>query len=90
MTNSFNLSQGVCTTEISFNDEDLLFGSKLHKQYFYIKRYIDEKMMNCILMDNDLTINILPFKIIKELEIYIYVYIQKNNIVLTHTHIKLG
>jgi len=27
---SSNLSYGVCTTEISFNDEDLLLGSKLH------------------------------------------------------------
>jgi hypothetical protein len=46
MTNSFDLSQGVCTTEISFNVEDLLLESKLHKRYFFIKRYIDEKMVN--------------------------------------------
>ena len=42
---------------------------------FFIKRYINEKMVNCILVDNDSTINILALKIIKELEIYIYVYI---------------
>jgi len=65
----------VYALQISFNDGDLLLGSKLHKHYFFIKRYINEKMVNCILMDNDLTINILALKIIKELEIYIYVYI---------------
>jgi len=27
---SSNLSHGICTTKISFNDEDLLLGSKLH------------------------------------------------------------
>jgi len=32
---SSNLSYDVCTTEISFNDEDLLFGSKLHNQHFF-------------------------------------------------------
>ena len=75
MTNSFNLFQGTCTTKISFNDENLLLGSKLHKQHFFIKRYIDEKKVNYILVDNRSTINILSFKIIKELEIHIYVYI---------------
>ena len=68
-------SCGVCTTEISFNDKDLLLGSKLHKQHFFIERYINKKMVNCILVDNDLTINILPFKIIKKLEICIYIYV---------------
>jgi len=75
MTNSFNLSQGVCTTQISFNNEHLLLGSKLHKQYLFIKRYINEKMVNCILVDNNSTINILSLKIIKEHEIHIYIYI---------------
>jgi len=77
MTNSFNSSQGVCTIKISFNEEDLLLGSKLHKQHFVIKRYIDKKIVNCILVDNGSTINILSFKIIKELEIHIYIYIKK-------------
>jgi len=42
---------------------------------FFIKRYINEKIMNCILVDNNSTINILALKIIKELEIYIYIYV---------------
>ena len=77
MTNSFNLSQGVCTTKISFNDEDMLLGSKLHKQLFFIKRYVNETMVNCILVDDGLNINILSLKIINELGIHIYVYIYK-------------
>jgi len=75
MTNSFNFSQGVCTTEISLNNEDLLLGSKLHNRLFFIKRYVNRKMMNCILVDDDSTINILPLKIMKETRIPIYVYI---------------
>ena len=69
------MSEDACTTDILFNDEDLLLGLKLYKQHFFIKRYINEKMVNCILVDNDWTINILALKIIKELKIYIYVYI---------------
>ena len=42
---------------------------------FFIKRYADGKMMNCILVDDGSTINILPLKIMKELWILIYVYI---------------
>ena len=51
---SSNLSYGVCTTEISFNDEDLLLGSKLHNWPILIKGYVDKKMVNCILMDDGL------------------------------------
>ena len=65
----------VYALQISFNDKDLLLRSKLYKHYFFIKRYINKKMVNCILMDNDWIINILALRIIKELEIYIYVYI---------------
>jgi hypothetical protein len=53
----------------------ILFRSKLHKQFFFIKRYIDKKIINYILMDDGSTINILSFKIIKELGIYIYGYV---------------
>jgi hypothetical protein len=66
---SLNLSHGVCTTKISFNDEDLLLGLKLHNQPLFIKGYVDEKMMNRILVDDGSTINILPLKTMKELGI---------------------
>ena len=66
---SLNLSHGVCTTKISFNDEDLLLGLKLHNQPLFIKGYVDEKMVNRILVDDGSTINILPLKTMKELGI---------------------
>jgi len=66
---SSNLPHGVCITEISFNDEDLLVGSKLYNLSLFIKRYVDEKMMNRILMDDGSAVNILPLKTMKELEI---------------------
>jgi len=64
-----NLPHNVCTTEISFNDEDLLLGSKLHSRPLFIKGYVDEKMVNCILVDDGSTVNILPIKTMKELKI---------------------
>ena len=66
---SLNLSHGVCTTEISFNDEDLLLGLKLHNRPLFIKGYVDEKMVNRIFVDDGSTINILPLKTMKELGI---------------------
>jgi hypothetical protein len=46
-----------------------LFGSKLHNQSLFIKGYVDEKMMNRILIDDGSAVNILPLKIMKELGI---------------------
>jgi len=64
-----NLAHGVCIAEISFNDEDLLLGSKLHNQLSFIKGYVDENMVNHILVDDGSTVNILPLKTMKELGI---------------------
>jgi len=66
---SSNLAHGVCITEISFNDEDLLLGSKLHNWLPFIKGCIDEKMVNRILVDDGSAVNILPLKTMKELGI---------------------
>uniref|UniRef100_A0A6N2MMH1 Retrotransposon gag domain-containing protein n=1 Tax=Salix viminalis TaxID=40686 RepID=A0A6N2MMH1_SALVM len=63
---SSNLSHGVCTTEISFNDEDLLLGSKLHNRSL---KYVDEKIVNRILVDDGSAVNILPLKTMRELGI---------------------
>uniref|UniRef100_A0A6N2N3S7 Retrotransposon gag domain-containing protein n=1 Tax=Salix viminalis TaxID=40686 RepID=A0A6N2N3S7_SALVM len=63
---SSNLSHGVCTTEISFNDEDLLLGSKLHNRPLFIKGYVDEKIVNRILVDDGSAVNILPLKTMSE------------------------
>jgi hypothetical protein len=54
---SSNLTYGVCIIEISFNDEDLLVGSKFHNRSLFIKRYVDEKMVNRILMDDGSAVN---------------------------------
>ena len=35
-----HLPHGVCIIEISFNDEDLLLGSKLHNRSLFIKGYV--------------------------------------------------
>jgi len=61
----------VCTTEISFDDEDLLLKSKLYNcpPFLFIKGYFVKKMVNCILVDNGLAINIRPLKTMKEFEI---------------------
>ena len=67
--NSPNLPHDVCTVKRSFNDEDLLVGSKLHNHPLFIKRYVNEKIVNCILVDNGLIVNILPLKTMKELGI---------------------
>jgi len=64
-----NLSHSVCTTEISFNNEDLLLGSKLYNRSLFIKGYVDEKMMNRILVNDGSAVNILPLKTMKELGI---------------------
>ncbi|KAG5225544.1 ty3-gypsy retrotransposon protein [Salix suchowensis] len=66
---SSDLSHGVCTTEISFNDEDLLLGSKLHNRPLFIKGYVDEKIVNRILVDDGSAVNILPLKTMRELGI---------------------
>jgi len=55
---SSNLSHGVCTTEISFNDEDLLLRSKLHNRPLFIKGYVNKKMVNRILVDDGSAVNI--------------------------------
>ncbi|KAG5248512.1 Retrotransposon gag protein [Salix suchowensis] len=66
---SSNLSHGVYTTEISFNDEDLLLGSKLHNRPLFIKGYVDGKIVNRILVDDGSAVNILPLKTMRELGI---------------------
>jgi hypothetical protein len=38
-----NLHHDVYTTKISFNDEDLLYESKLHNQFFFYQRLHREK-----------------------------------------------
>jgi len=51
------------------NDEDLLLWSKLYNHPFFIEGYTIEKVVNCILMDDGLTVNILPLKTMNEIGI---------------------
>uniref|UniRef100_A0A6N2MI02 Retrotransposon gag domain-containing protein n=1 Tax=Salix viminalis TaxID=40686 RepID=A0A6N2MI02_SALVM len=59
----------VACYQISFNDEDLLLGSKLHNRPLFIKGYVDEKIVNRILVDDGSAVNILPLKTMRELGI---------------------
>ncbi|KAA0046253.1 uncharacterized protein E6C27_scaffold284G00560 [Cucumis melo var. makuwa] len=49
-----------CCMSISFSDEDLLLGSKLHNRPLYVSGYVREQKLNQILIDNGSAVNILP------------------------------
>ncbi|KAA0034814.1 ty3-gypsy retrotransposon protein [Cucumis melo var. makuwa] len=49
-----------CCMSISFSDEDLLLGSKLHNRPLYVLGYVREQKLNQILIDNGSVVNILP------------------------------
>ena len=57
------------TIKICFTDEDLLLRSKLHNQPLFVQGYINEQKVNRILIDDGSAVNILPFKILKDLSI---------------------
>ncbi|XP_070053968.1 uncharacterized protein [Nicotiana tomentosiformis] len=50
----------VCCTTISFTDDALLLGSKPHNRPLFIVRVIREQHLNCILVDDGSTVNIMP------------------------------
>ncbi|KAL0394450.1 UNVERIFIED_CONTAM: hypothetical protein Slati_4411200 [Sesamum latifolium] len=54
---------------IIFTDEDLLLGSKPHNRPLFVVGYAREQKMTRILIDGGSTVNILPLRILKELEI---------------------
>ncbi|KAA0046823.1 ty3-gypsy retrotransposon protein [Cucumis melo var. makuwa] len=58
-----------CCMSISFSDEDLLLGSKLHNRPLYISGYIGEQKLNQILIDNGSVVNILPKSTMNQLGI---------------------
>ncbi|KAK4406565.1 hypothetical protein Sango_0663000 [Sesamum angolense] len=65
--NSFDTDD--CMSTITFTDEDLLLGSKPHNRPLFVAGYVREQKMNRILIDEGSTVNILPLRILKELEI---------------------
>ncbi|CAA0830179.1 Unknown protein, partial [Striga hermonthica] len=50
-----------------FTDEDLLLGSKPHNRPLFVTSYVQEQMVNQILIDGGSTVNILPLRMLKEL-----------------------
>ena len=45
---------------ISFTDEDLLLGTKLHNRPLFVSGYIREQRLGRILIDDASTVNIMP------------------------------
>jgi hypothetical protein len=66
------LPQGVYDMKIFFKNKDLSLGSKLHNLSLFIKGYVIKKIVNCILVNDGSTVNILPIKNLKELGIPMY------------------
>ncbi|KAL0340287.1 UNVERIFIED_CONTAM: hypothetical protein Sradi_4545500 [Sesamum radiatum] len=60
-----------CMSTITFTDEDLLLGFKPHNRPLFVAGYIREQKVNRILIDGGSAVNILPLRILKELEITI-------------------
>ncbi|KAK4406239.1 hypothetical protein Sango_0630400 [Sesamum angolense] len=58
-----------CMSTITFTDKDLLLGSKPHNRPLFIAGYVREQKVNRILIDGGSAVNILPLRILKELEI---------------------
>ncbi|KAL0349900.1 UNVERIFIED_CONTAM: hypothetical protein Sradi_4139200 [Sesamum radiatum] len=58
-----------CISTITFTDEDLLLGSKPHNCPLFVAGYVREQKVNRILIDGGFAVNILPLRILKELEI---------------------
>ncbi|KAK4397454.1 hypothetical protein Sango_1582000 [Sesamum angolense] len=58
-----------CMSTITFTDEDLFLGSKPHNRPLFIAEYVREHKVNRILIDGGSAVNILPLRILKELEI---------------------
>ncbi|KAL0437808.1 UNVERIFIED_CONTAM: hypothetical protein Sradi_0488700 [Sesamum radiatum] len=54
---------------ITFTDEDLLLGSKPHNRPLFVVGYVREQKVNRILIDGGSAVNILPLRILKEIEI---------------------
>ncbi|KAL0419166.1 UNVERIFIED_CONTAM: hypothetical protein Sradi_1330100 [Sesamum radiatum] len=58
-----------CMSTITFTDEDLLLESKPHNRPLFVSGYVREQKVNRRLIDGGSAVNILPLRILKELEI---------------------
>ncbi|KAA0051096.1 ty3-gypsy retrotransposon protein [Cucumis melo var. makuwa] len=59
-----------CCISISFSDEDLLLGSKIHNRPLYVSGYVREQKLNQILIDNGSAVNILSKSTMNQLGTY--------------------
>ncbi|KAK4406412.1 hypothetical protein Sango_0647700 [Sesamum angolense] len=57
-----------CMSTITFTDEDLLLRSKHHNRPLFVAGYVCEQKVNRILIDGGSAVNILPLRILKELD----------------------
>ncbi|KAL0287171.1 UNVERIFIED_CONTAM: hypothetical protein Sangu_2704100 [Sesamum angustifolium] len=58
-----------CMSTIIFTDEDLLLVSKPHNHPLFVVGYVLKQKVNRILIDGESAVNILPLRIMKELEV---------------------
>jgi len=58
-----------CCIAISFTDEDLLLGSKLHNRPLFVSGYIREQKLSRILIDDGSAVNIMPKSTMNQLGI---------------------
>ncbi|KAL0342915.1 UNVERIFIED_CONTAM: hypothetical protein Sangu_1178900 [Sesamum angustifolium] len=58
-----------CMSTTTLTDEDLLLGSKPHNHPLFVAGYVREQKVNRILIDGGFVVNIVPLRILKELEI---------------------
>ena len=61
-----------CVASIIFNDEDRLLGSMIYNCHLFVTVYIQEQLVNHILVDGGSAINILPLKVLKDLGISLH------------------
>ncbi|KAL2532100.1 Uncharacterized protein Adt_05451 [Abeliophyllum distichum] len=70
-----------CMATITFNDDDLQFGSRLHNRPLYVSGYIQECKLHRIIIDCGSAVNIMPIKTMKKIEINVS-DLSKNNIMI--------
>ena len=60
---------GACVKKITFTNDDLLLGLKFHNQLLFATKFIWEQKKKRILVDNGSVVNIIPLRIMKQLDI---------------------
>ncbi|KAL0416069.1 UNVERIFIED_CONTAM: hypothetical protein Slati_3438800 [Sesamum latifolium] len=69
LKNKYSSDADDYMSTITFTDENVLLWSKPHNRPLFIAGYVREQKVNRILIDGGSEVNILPLRILKELEI---------------------